>query len=226
MNDIAWSWLLIRASGVTAWGLLTAVIVWGLLLRTKLLGSKATPVALLHMHRWLGALALGALAVHLVALLVDPVVHFSVTQILIPFTAPWEPFAVALGTISLWLMLPVSLIGRIRTKLGKKGNVFFKRSHLMAYFAWPFATAHYVFAGTDAMSQWSIAALIAGSAVIAFMLLARAFVPPAARKPRAPRPEGAAPASTQEQVSAQVPVNADATDRLPAGERELEGTRT
>ena len=79
MNDIAWTWLLIRASGVTAWALLTVVVFWGLFLRTRLLGTKATPVALLHMHRWVGSLALLALAVHIGTLLIDPVVSFSIS---------------------------------------------------------------------------------------------------------------------------------------------------
>ncbi|MGB4689055.1 MAG: hypothetical protein WBH16_02455, partial [Candidatus Nanopelagicales bacterium] len=150
--------------------------------------TKATPVALLHMHRWVGSLALLALAVHIGTLLIDPVVSFSISQILIPGTAPWQPFATALGTIALYLMIPVSIIGRIRTKLGKKGNAFFKRSHLIAYFAWPFATAHYIFAGTDAMAEWSIGLIIAASTTLIFLLLARGFVPPPSRK-RAPSPK-------------------------------------
>ena len=71
MADIPWTWLAIRGSGITAWALLTAVVVWGLLLRTRLLGKWAAPVALLDMHRWLGALALTFLGVHLGLLLVD-----------------------------------------------------------------------------------------------------------------------------------------------------------
>jgi DMSO/TMAO reductase YedYZ heme-binding membrane subunit len=89
-------------------------------------------------------------------------------------------------------MLPVSLIGRIRTKMGKKGNSFFKKSHLIAYFAWPLATAHYVLAGTDAMTEWSIALVIAVSVILVFLLLARGFVQPARRAPR-PRPTTATP---------------------------------
>ena len=187
MNDIAWTWLGIRASGVTAWGLLTAVMVWGLLLRTRLLPA-ASPARLLNMHRWLGALALGFLAVHLGLLLVDPVIRFTVPQLLIPGIAPWEPFAVALGTVALWLMIPVSAIGRLRTKLGKNGARLFQKSHLIAYSAWPLATAHYVLAGTDALAEWSIALIITGAALIVFLLLARGFVPPAKRRSAAPAP--------------------------------------
>lgn len=182
-GDIAWTWLIIRASGVIAWALLSAVVFWGLFLRTRILGKKTTPVNLLHLHRWLGTLALVALAVHLGALLIDPVVKFTIPEILVPGLASWQPIPVALGTLALWCMLPVSLIGRIRTKMGKKGNAFFKKSHLIAYFAWPLATAHYVLAGTDAMTQWSIALVIFVSVILIFLLLTRGFVQPARRTP-------------------------------------------
>lgn len=188
--EIPWTWLGIRATGVTAWGLLTAVVLWGLLLRTRLLGTSVKPPVLLGMHRWLGALALGFLTVHLVLLVVDPVVSFSVPQLFIPGIAPWEPFAVALGVIAMWLMIPVSVVGRIRQRLGRHGAKIFARTHLIAYSAWPLATAHYILAGTDAMTEWSIGLIIAASALLIFGLLARGFVP-------APVPQRRIPATVQ-----------------------------
>jgi predicted ferric reductase len=180
LANIPWTWLLIRASGITAWGLLTAVVVWGILLRTRVLGRVASPQGLLVMHRWLSALALGFLFLHMGLLLIDPAVQFTPTQLLIPFTSTWQPFAVGLGTVALWMLIPVSVMGRLRTRLGKAGNAWFRRTHLIAYAAWPVATAHYVLAGTDAIAQWSVALLIAGTSLIVLALLARAFVPPAA----------------------------------------------
>ena len=76
MAEIPWTWLLIRASGVTAWGLLTAVVLWGILLRTRLLGRVASPMRLLDMHRWLGVTALAFLVVHMGLLLIDPKVAY------------------------------------------------------------------------------------------------------------------------------------------------------
>ena len=184
MIEIPWTWLGIRASGITAWGLLTAVVLWGILLRTRLLGRLASPMRLLDHHRWLGATALAFLLVHMILLLVDPAVQFTVAQVLVPGIAPWEPIAAALGTIAFWLLIPVSFIGRLRPRLGKVGNTWFKRSHLLAYAAWPIATAHYVLAGTEALSEWSLALIIAGSALLVFGLLARGFVPaPAPARP-------------------------------------------
>lgn len=177
MADIPWTWLGIRASGVTAWGLLTAVVVWGILLRTQVLGRLAPPMRLLDLHRWLGAVALAFLALHLGLLLIDPAVHFTIAQILIPGLAPWQTTAVALGSIAFWLLIPVSFLGRIRARLGRAGNRWFSRAHLLAYAAWPLATAHYVLAGTDALTEWSIGILFAGTALVVLGLLARGFVP-------------------------------------------------
>lgn len=177
MADIPWTWLGIRACGITAWGLLTAVVVWGILLRTRLLGRLASPIRLLDLHRWLGVTAVAFLLVHLGLLLVDPAVKFTAAQILIPGLAPWQTTAVALGTIAFWLLIPVTIIGRVRHRLGKAGNAWFQRSHLIAYAAWPLATAHYVLAGTDALAQWSVALLIAAGALISLGLMARAFSP-------------------------------------------------
>jgi predicted ferric reductase len=178
MANISWTWLAIRASGVTAWGLLTAVVLWGILLKTQLLGRLAPPMRLLDLHRWLGVVALGFLLVHMVMLFVDSYQHYSVPALLIPGLAPAPlTFAASLGTIAFWLLIPVSFLGRIRAKMGLVGNAWFKRVHLIAYAAWPFATAHYVLAGTDALASWSLAILFAGTALIVMALLARGFVP-------------------------------------------------
>lgn len=189
--EIPWIWLGIRASGVTAWGLLTAVVLWGLLLRTRLLGHSSSPQQLLAMHRWLGALALGFLVVHLALLTVDPFITFTIPQLLIPGLAAWNPIAVAFGILALWVMVPVSIVGRFRSKFGKHGAKLFQRAHLLAYFAWPLATIHYVMAGTDALAEWSIGLIMAGSALLVFGLLVRGFVPAPARptRPRLSAPE-------------------------------------
>lgn len=193
ITAVPWTWLGIRASGVVAWGLLTAVMVWGLLVRTRILGRFAAPARVLDLHRWLGAVALAFLALHLGLLLIDPAVHFTVPQLLVPGLAPWQPFAVALGTLALWAMIPASLLGRLLPRMRATGATWFRRAHLVAYAAWPLATAHYVLAGTDARAEWSTAALVAGSALLVVALLARAVAPELSRATAKPRPVATTP---------------------------------
>jgi sulfoxide reductase heme-binding subunit YedZ len=124
----------------------------------------------LSLHRWLGTIALLLVVVHMALLLIDTYVPFTVVEILVPFAAPWKPLAVALGTIAFWLMVPAWFFGRMRRRWGDR---WFLRVHALAYAAWPLATAHYVLAGTDALAIWSLGLLVAGTAVIAVMLLTR-----------------------------------------------------
>lgn len=182
MSDVAWTWLGIRASGVTAWGLLTAVVIWGILLRSRVVPASA--LRMVDLHRWLSVLALAFLAVHLVLLTVDPSVTFTWAQILVPGIAPWQPLAVALGTLALWSMVPVTVVVPIRARLGRAGAALFRVTHLLAYAAWPLATAHYVLAGTDALAEWSIGLLIAGTALIVLALIARGLLPAVATRTR------------------------------------------
>jgi DMSO/TMAO reductase YedYZ heme-binding membrane subunit len=103
------------------------------------------------------------------------------------------------------MLIPVSVMGRLRSRLGKAGNAWFRRTHLIAYAAWPVATAHYVLAGTDAIAQWSIALLIAGTSLIVLALLARAFVPPAAPRRAAAAPKAPASAEVAAEPAAEAP---------------------
>ncbi len=175
-SNLPWMWFAMRASGLTAWTLLSATIVWGLLLRTRLLPA-ASPMRLMGLHKYLGSLALVTLAVHLVTVLLDPTLHFTWVNALIPFTASWKPLALAAGIIAAYLMVPVQLVARVRARMGKSGAAWFNRTHLIAYAAWPLATAHYVMAGTDALAPASIMLLSSVTLVIVLLLTARGWIP-------------------------------------------------
>lgn len=177
LEGIPWSWVLIRGSGIAAWLVLTAVVAWGLTLR--LLRERRTSASiprLMSLHRWLGTIALSLVIVHMGLLLIDPYLPFTVVEILVPFAAPWRSLAVALGTIAFWLIVPVWALARMRSRWGDR---WFLRAHVLAYAAWPLATAHYVLAGTDALAAWSLALLVAGTSVVTVLLIALATARPA-----------------------------------------------
>jgi methionine sulfoxide reductase heme-binding subunit len=169
-DGVPWTWVIIRATGIGAWLALTAVVAGGLTVRAMRAAgrSMARPLSL---HRWLGTIAVLLVLVHMLLLLVDTFVPFTIIEILVPFAAPWKPVAVALGTIAFWLILPTWLLGRMRNRWGDR---VFLRVHMLSYAAWPLATAHHVLAGTDALALWSVALVVAGVAVVVVLLLAQA----------------------------------------------------
>lgn len=168
-------WLIIRVSGVVSWMLLTLVVLWGLVLKTRIFGKSIKPATTYNLHLKLGTVALVALSIHLVTLILDPFMNFSITQLAVPGLSEWRPLAVALGTLSLWTLVPGSLFGRLRSKLGRLGKVLSNYSHKISFLAWPLATAHYIFAGTDSLKSWSIILLASSWLSITFLLIYRSL---------------------------------------------------
>jgi hypothetical protein len=102
-------WYVARSSGIVAWALILATIVWGLLLATKVLGRKPGPAWLLSLHRYLGALTIAFVGVHVGAILLDSYTDFGVTDVLVPFTGSWHPLAVAWGIVGMYLLMAIEI---------------------------------------------------------------------------------------------------------------------
>ena len=127
-------WYVTRASGMTAWALVLISIVWGLAMALPRIGftRKAGPAWTLALHRWLGALALAFIAVHVGSILVDDFVHFSIADVVVPFASGWHPGAVAWGIVAMYLLIAVEVTSLVRKRLPAK---VWRQVHLLAYAA-------------------------------------------------------------------------------------------
>lgn len=152
MNDLfaeqIW-WHIARSGGIVALGLTAASVVWGLLLTTKFLGGVPRPKWLLDLHRFLGGLCLVFTLVHVVALMLDSFVSFSIIDVLVPFASSWKPGAVAWGILSFWLLLAVQGSSMLMKRLPRK---WWRGIHMSSYVALWAGIMHGVTAGTDAQS--------------------------------------------------------------------------
>jgi len=140
-------WYVARASGLVAWGLLAATVVWGLLMTSKVLRRRVKNAWLLDLHRWLGGLALAFTGVHVLAIMSDTYVHFGLTSVLIPFASHWHPLAVAWGVVSLYLLAAVELTSLARRRLAHR---LWRRVHMLSFPLFVSSTVHGLTAGTDA----------------------------------------------------------------------------
>jgi len=158
------SWLVARSSGIVAWALIVASAAWGLLLATRVLGRKASPAWLLSLHRFLGALAVVFTAVHVVAIVADQYVDFGLTEVLVPFASSWEPFAVALGIVGMYLLAAVQVTSLLRGHLSQSA---WRRVHLLSYALFATTTVHALMAGTDtnALLPTGVAVIFGAAAV-------------------------------------------------------------
>ena len=146
MSSEFW-WYVARSGGILAWVLLSASVLWGLLLSTKILGPKPRANWLLDLHRFLGAMAVIFTGVHVLGLLFDSYIEFGLIDVLVPFTSSYRPGAVAWGVISLYLLLAVEVTSLVRRRLSRRTWRFV---HSLSFGLFAFSTIHGLAAGTDA----------------------------------------------------------------------------
>jgi methionine sulfoxide reductase heme-binding subunit len=147
-------WYLIRASGIVAYILLTGAVAIGIGLAGKERLERWPRFALTDVHRFVGMLVGVFVALHVVTLAIDAFLPFSVSQIVVPFTASYRPVWTALGIVGAELLLALALTNRFRHRLSYR---FWRRAHYLNFAVWAAATAHGIGAGTDSASSWNVA---------------------------------------------------------------------
>lgn len=149
MNEQFW-WFLSRASGIVAWGLLCATIVWGILLSTRLMRQVDRPAWLLDLHKWFAALSIAGVAIHLAALVADSYVEFGWRELAVPMASTWQPGAVAWGIIATYFLIAIQLTSLLLKKLPRR---FWYLVHLTSYVMFAMTSIHAFAAGTDASND-------------------------------------------------------------------------
>jgi predicted ferric reductase len=168
------SWFVSRASGLMAWVLATASILWGLALSTKLIRRRGVPAWLLALHTYLGTLTLVFTAVHLAALVADNYVHFGASEILIPMASRWRPGAVAWGIVAFYLLIAVQVTSWLKRYLPRK---LWHGIHLMSLPLFVVGTVHGFQAGADKKHLFVQWGALTGSALVLFLLTFRTLAP-------------------------------------------------
>lgn len=144
-------WYASRAAGVVAYALITGGVLLGVLLGGRARLQRWPAFAVADIHRFVGLLAGTFVALHVLTVWADAMVHFSLVQLLVPFTSGYRPFWVGLGTVAAELLVAVALTNVLRKRIG---FARWKRWHYLSFALWLAATAHGIGAGTDANEQW------------------------------------------------------------------------
>ncbi len=172
-------WYIARSSGIIAWVLLVLAIGSGLLLATRALGKKVPPWYMLGLHRWLSGLAVTFTAIHILAVLADTFVGFSLVNVLVPFSSSWHPVTLAAGIVAMYLMAAVQITSLARRRLSA---TVWRQIHLVSYATFALASLHFIADGTDSLRYVAApVAVLLGAASIGIGVcawLARVEKPP------------------------------------------------
>jgi sulfoxide reductase heme-binding subunit YedZ len=168
-------WILARASGLTAYVLLTLSVLAGLVIKTRPFGRTLNAAAVTDTHRFLSMLALGAVAVHGLTLTLDRTVRIGLGALLIPGLAGYRPVATGLGIVAAELAALIVVSFRFRKRVGFRN---WRRLHWATYAVFGLATAHGLAAGTDTPRPWSMGLYLGAVFAVAVATAWRALIRP------------------------------------------------
>jgi methionine sulfoxide reductase heme-binding subunit len=168
-GDHAW-WLAGRASGVVAILLVTASVLLGLGMATRMLRRRGLTPILAPVHEQLALAGLVAIAVHGITLLGDRWLHPGLVGIAVPFAMPYRTLYTGLGVMAGYLAAVLGLSFYARSRIGAKR---WRMLHRLTSVVYVLAVVHVLGAGTDAGTQWLRLTLILSGAPVVFLLLVR-----------------------------------------------------
>jgi predicted ferric reductase len=161
----AW-WYVTRAAGLTSYILLWLSMIWGMAISTKIFLPAVEGTYSYDFHEFLSLLGLGFVLLHVIVLLLDKFLPFSVWQVLVPFVDTYRPFWVGMGIIGFYIFLLVTVTFYMRQSIGPQA---FRSIHILSLAGYLGATLHGFFAGTD--SALPITRLIYAGTFLAIVFL-------------------------------------------------------
>jgi sulfoxide reductase heme-binding subunit YedZ len=171
-------WIVARASGFTAYVLLSCATVAGLALKSRVLGRRAKQASVTDAHRFLALLALLAIAVHGVALVYDTSIRIDLLGLLVPGRIPYRPLWVGSGVVAAELTVLVYVSFSVRKVIRVRN---WRRLHWLTYGIFAAVTTHGLFAGSDSSHPWArdvyLAAIGSVATAAAYRTLARTARP-------------------------------------------------
>lgn len=180
-----WQWLIARASGFTAYVLVTLSVVLGLLLSQRWQSRRNWPRLVNdQLHQYLTLLAGVFTAIHGISVWLDPFTAFTLREVLLPGASHYRPLWMAFGIVAAYLGLAVVATGWLRPKIG---YAWWRRLHYLTFVVWLLATLHGLGDGSDTRTAWGIAIYGLSSLAVVGLTLVR-LLRPAGRPRVAPRP--------------------------------------
>jgi sulfoxide reductase heme-binding subunit YedZ len=158
-------WLLARASGLTAYVLLTGSVLAGLAVKSRPFGRAVKAASVTDLHRFLALLGLGMLALHGLALALDRTIHIAPAALLVPGLSPYRPLPVALGVFSAELAALIVLSFSLRRRIGMRN---WRRLHWLTYLVFAAGTVHGLGAGTDSQQPWALGLYLGAIGAVVF----------------------------------------------------------
>lgn len=148
IDSLQFWWYLTRAAGLMGYFLIWLSTAWGLVVSSKILDPIMERSFTYDFHEYLSWLGLAFIGIHVIVLMADKYLPYTIWQVLIPFLSPYRSFWVGIGVIAFYLSLLVTITFYLKKKIGMD---LFRKIHYLSLISYFGATLHGLYAGTDSV---------------------------------------------------------------------------
>ncbi len=170
-NSATMYWYISRGAGFTVFILLTIAVSLGILLSLKWRTDAWPRFITVELHPFVQLVAGIFLLIHIVSVLLDTFIQFSLAGILIPLVSTYRPVWLSFGIVAMYLGIALALSSYLKKFIGYRA---WRTMHYGGFAVWLLALVHGVTTGSDTRAPWATA-LYAGSALLVTGLLAIRF---------------------------------------------------
>ncbi len=139
-------WYMGRSSGFVAYWLLFASVALGLAVSSRVFDGLLGRPWVFEVHKFLSVFVLVVMVFHGLIMLPDPYAKFTLSELLIPFQSHFKNTAMAIGIVTLYSSVLISLSFYAKGLLGQNG---WRVVHYLTFALFVGAMAHGVWTGTD-----------------------------------------------------------------------------
>ncbi|MFC1730783.1 ferric reductase-like transmembrane domain-containing protein [candidate division KSB1 bacterium] len=172
-KEVPWPWYFSRASGIVAYLLLFFLIISGIGIKTTASYRLISPTTAWITHRYLGITLAFSIFVHIISLLFDDFLQFTLLELLIPFESHFESTYVALGIVGFYIFLAIIITSLF---FMQKIPRTWRALHYLTYPTFGLIFLHGVLIGTDTSTPIMQAVYWSTGIIASIMILYRIFI--------------------------------------------------
>jgi len=177
-------WYLTRDMGIAAYLTLTLSVLFGLTISLARVTGERVVWHIQDLHATFATLTGILMVGHMLTLLLDSYIPFSLGNLLLPLSQPTSTFTVDLGVVSFYGMLTLLLSSWFRKRLTYS---VWRAIHYVSFGTFLLVTVHGWLTGSDSVTPWMPGLYFGCTLAVGALLAARLFISPQPQKGNPPR---------------------------------------
>lgn len=165
-------WYVTRATAVASYITLSLSVALGVIQSIARASRERLPWLVDELHQVSSTLTGVLIAGHLIALYFDPLIPFSLVNLLTPINEPYRPLGVTFGVFALYCMIALLFSSWLRRRVPYG---VWRGVHYFSFVAFALVTTHGYLTGSDAQEPWMLGLYVGASGAVAFLVAMRLF---------------------------------------------------